>query len=163
MCGIFNLYHLLSNCLFTFLFSKVKVQPRTGHEGPEEEWRNSSTLSLSLALDGDGWSMPRPDHFTTQEIDPKLIVQKARWDPPPIWTVAENLAPTEIESPDHPAIGESQYRLSYPGFFFSVLYFSGEEDAGNWMSHFRGTMCSKFSSKIFHHHKYVEDLHMVYS
>jgi hypothetical protein len=77
--------------------------------------------------------------------------------------VVENLAPTEIESQDRPASSESQYRLSYPGFFFSVLCFSVEEDAGNWMFHFRGLMCSKFSIKIFHHHKHVEDLHMVYS
>jgi len=31
---------------------KVKVHPRTGQKGPEEEWRYSSTLSLTLALDG---------------------------------------------------------------------------------------------------------------
>jgi hypothetical protein len=80
--------------------------------------------------------MPRPSHFTTQEIDLKLIAQEAGWDPPPILTVAKNLAPTKIESPDHPASCESQYRLSYPGLFFSVLYFSGEEDAGDWMFQF---------------------------
>jgi len=67
--------------------------------------------------------------------------------------VADNLDLTEIESPDHPASSESQYRLSHPGLFFSVLYFSGEEDAGNWMFQFREMMCYKFSSKIFHHHK----------
>jgi hypothetical protein len=31
---------------------KPKVQPRTGHEGPQGEWRYSSTLSLTSALDG---------------------------------------------------------------------------------------------------------------
>jgi hypothetical protein len=30
---------------------KGKIQPRTGHEGPEEEQRYSSTLSLTSALD----------------------------------------------------------------------------------------------------------------
>jgi len=30
---------------------KGKVHPRTGHEGPE-------------GLGGDGWSTPRPGHFT---------------------------------------------------------------------------------------------------
>jgi hypothetical protein len=104
-----------------------------------------------------------PSHFTTQEIDLKLTVQEAGWDPPPIWTVAENLAPTKIDSPDRLASSESQYRLRYPGLLFSVLYFSGEEDADNWMFQFRGLMFSKFSSKILHHHKYIEDLHMVYS
>jgi len=33
---------------------KGKVQPRTGHEGPEVEQRYNSTLSLTSALDGGG-------------------------------------------------------------------------------------------------------------
>jgi hypothetical protein len=32
--------------------NKDKGHPRTGHEGPEGEWRCSSTLSLPSALDG---------------------------------------------------------------------------------------------------------------
>ena len=43
---------------------KRKVRPRTGHEGPEGEYRYSSTLSLTLVLDGGGWLMPHPDRFT---------------------------------------------------------------------------------------------------
>ena len=43
---------------------KGEGHPRTGHEGPEGENRYSSTLSLTSALDGVGWSTPRPDHFT---------------------------------------------------------------------------------------------------
>ena len=31
---------------------KVKAYPRTGHEGPDMEYRYSSTLSLTSALDG---------------------------------------------------------------------------------------------------------------
>ena len=42
----------------------IKVCPITGHEGPEGERRCSSTLSLTLALDGGGWSTPRPSRFT---------------------------------------------------------------------------------------------------
>jgi len=30
---------------------KVKFQPRTGYEGPEEEYRYSSTFPLTSALD----------------------------------------------------------------------------------------------------------------
>jgi hypothetical protein len=30
------------------------------------------------------------------------------------WTGAENLAHTGIQSPDHPALSQSLYRLSYP-------------------------------------------------
>ena len=43
---------------------KGKVHPRTDHEGPEGEERYSSTLSLTSALDGCGWSTPRPGYFT---------------------------------------------------------------------------------------------------
>jgi hypothetical protein len=32
----------------------------------------------------------------------------------PVWTGAENLAPTGIRSPDRPARSESLYELSYP-------------------------------------------------
>ena len=44
--------------------SKGKVHPRTGHEDPEGEQRCTSTLSLTSALDGDGWLTPRPGRFT---------------------------------------------------------------------------------------------------
>jgi hypothetical protein len=37
---------------------KVKVHPRTGHEGPEGEWMYCSTLSLTSALDRGGCSKP---------------------------------------------------------------------------------------------------------
>jgi hypothetical protein len=43
---------------------KDKVHARTGHKGPEKELKYSSTLSLTSALDGDGWSAPRPGYFT---------------------------------------------------------------------------------------------------
>ena len=33
---------------------KSKLHPKTDHEGPEEEYRYSSTLSLTSALDGVG-------------------------------------------------------------------------------------------------------------
>ena len=47
--------------------------------------------------------------------DPVPIVQEAGWAPVPVWTGAENLAPTGIRSPHPPARSESLYRLSYPG------------------------------------------------
>jgi hypothetical protein len=40
------------------LLIKGKGHPRTGHEGPEGEYKYSSTLSLTLVLDGDGWPTP---------------------------------------------------------------------------------------------------------
>jgi len=45
--------------------------------------------------------MPRP--LFTLGKDPVPIVQEAGWAPGPVWTGAENLAPTEIRSPDRPA------------------------------------------------------------
>jgi len=52
---------------------KGKVHPRTGHEGPEGEYRYSSTLSLTSAPDRSGWSTPRPGHFSPEK-DPLPIV-----------------------------------------------------------------------------------------
>ena len=43
---------------------KVKFYPKTCHEGPEGEYGYSSTLSLTSALHGGGWSRPRPSRFT---------------------------------------------------------------------------------------------------
>jgi hypothetical protein len=53
---------------------KYKVHPRTGHEGPEGLQMHSSTLSLTSALDGGGWSMPGPGSFAPEK-DPVSIVQ----------------------------------------------------------------------------------------
>ena len=43
---------------------KGKALPRTGYEGPEGEQMYSSTLPTTSALDGGGWSAPRPGRFT---------------------------------------------------------------------------------------------------
>ena len=43
---------------------KCEVLSRTSHEGPEKDQRYSSTLSLTSALDGGGWSTPGPGSFT---------------------------------------------------------------------------------------------------
>jgi hypothetical protein len=39
--------------------------------------------------------------------------EEAGWTPGPVWTGAENLAPTGIRSPDPPARSDSLYRLSW--------------------------------------------------
>jgi hypothetical protein len=55
-----------------------------------------------------GWvvsSTPRP--YFTPEKDPVPILQKAGWAPGPVWTGAENLAPTGIRSPVRPARSQS--------------------------------------------------------
>ena len=43
---------------------------------------------------------------------PRPIVYEAGWVPGPVWTGAENLAATGIQSLDRPARSESLYRLS---------------------------------------------------
>ena len=77
-------------------YNKSKVLPRTGHEGPEGEHMYRSTLPSTSALDGGGWSTPRPGRFTPGK-DPVHIVEEAGWAPGPVWTGAENLAPTGFD------------------------------------------------------------------
>ena len=55
-----------------------------------------------------------PAAFTPRK-DQVPIVQEAGWAPGLVWIGAENLAPTGIRSPDHPARSELLYKLSYPG------------------------------------------------
>ena len=56
------------------------------------EWKYSSALPLTSALDGGAWLTPRPCRFNSGK-DPVVIVQEAGWAPGPVWTGAENLAP----------------------------------------------------------------------
>ena len=62
---------------------------------------------------GWGFSVTSGPIFTPKK-DPVPIVQEAGWSPGPVWTGAENLAPTGIRSPDRPARSQSLYRLRYP-------------------------------------------------
>ena len=63
--------------------------------------------------------MPRP--LFTPWKDSVPIVQEAGWAPGPVWTGAENLAPTGIRSPDRPARSQSLHRLPYPAHFCRPL------------------------------------------
>ena len=82
---------------------------RTAHRG-------SRVIALLFLGHGirRGWGVsvtPRPLFIFGKYQVP--IVQEAGWAPGPVWTGAENLAPTGIRSPDRPARGQSLYRLSY--------------------------------------------------
>jgi hypothetical protein len=59
-------------------------------------------------------SVARPGRTLPPGKDPALIVQEAGCAPGSAWTGAENLAPTGIGSPDHPARSQSLHRLSNP-------------------------------------------------
>ena len=56
------------------------------------------------------------------EKDPVPIVQEVWWAPGPVLTLAENLSPTGIRSPDRPARSQSLYRLSYRAHHYPVQY-----------------------------------------
>ena len=75
----------------------------------------SSTLPSTLALDAGGCSTQRPGSFTHGK-DPVPVVQEAGWALGPVWTGAENLAPTGIRytncaTPGHNNNNNSKYIL----------------------------------------------------
>ena len=61
-----------------------------------------------------------PRSLLTPGKDPVSIVQEVGWAPGPVWTGAENLAPTEIRSPDRPARSQLLYRLRYPTHVYVI-------------------------------------------
>ena len=69
---------------------------------------------MTTALRGSQGSASRPGCSLPPGEDPVPIVQEAGWAPWPVWTGAENFAPTGIRSPDRPARSQSLYRLHYP-------------------------------------------------
>ena len=83
---------------------------RTAHRGrralPFHDHGTRRGLGVSVT--------PRP--LFTPRKDPVPIVQEAGWAPGPVWTGAENLNPTGIQSPDRPARSQSLYRLRYPAY-----------------------------------------------
>ena len=56
--------------------------------------------------------MPRPLFTPGKDLVPN--VQDAGWAPGPVWTGAENLAPTRIRSSYRIARSQSLYLLCYP-------------------------------------------------
>ena len=69
---------------------------------------------MTTALEGGEGSASPPRPLFTPGKDPVPIVQEAGWAPGPVWTGAENLAPTGIRSPDRPTRSQSLYRVRYP-------------------------------------------------
>jgi hypothetical protein len=94
--------------------SWCKVHPIRGHECPEGEYKYRCTLSLTSALYGGGVINATPRPLCPRQGNPSPIVEEAGWAPEPIWTGAENPAPTRIRSPERPTRSRSLYRLRYP-------------------------------------------------
>jgi len=68
-----------------------------------------------------GWEVSvtsRP--LFTPGKDPVPIVQEAGWAPGPVWTGAENLAPTRMRCLDCPVRSQSLYRLRYPAHIYHI-------------------------------------------
>jgi hypothetical protein len=59
------------------------------------------------------WLTPRPGRFIPEKRQVP-IVQETGWTPRPVWTRAENLARTEIRSPDRLACSDWLYRSPGP-------------------------------------------------
>ena len=73
VCVCVCIYIYICVCVCVYSIGKSKVHPRTGHEGPEGEWKCSCILLLTSALDRGEWSMPCPGRFTPGK-DPVPIV-----------------------------------------------------------------------------------------
>ena len=119
----FNTFYLFFLVIFFCQYpqysnkAKGKGHHRTGHEGPEVQQRYSSTLSLTSAVDGGGWSTPRPGSFTPGK-DPLPIVQEAGWAPGPVWKGAENLTPLRDSIPGP----TSPQRVTIPAALSQQVY-----------------------------------------
>jgi hypothetical protein len=69
----------------------------------------------TTALDG-GWGVSvTPQPLSIPGKDPVPIVQETGWAPGPVWTGAENLAPTGIRSPNRPARSSVAIPTELPG------------------------------------------------
>jgi len=79
----------------------------------------SSTLPLTSAVAGGGWSTPRPGRLPTGKT-PYPLYRKLDGPQGRFWAGPENLALTGVHSPDRPAHRESLYRLNYPGPPYSI-------------------------------------------
>jgi hypothetical protein len=76
---------------------KVKVKiPIEQATKSQRVSRDITTLSLTSALDGGGWSTPRPGRFTPGK-DPVSFVREAGWVPGPVETVRKNTSPPEFD------------------------------------------------------------------
>jgi len=89
-----------------------------------------------------GWGVSAtPRLLFTPGKDPVPIVQEAGWAPKPVWTGAENLAPTGIRSPDCPARSQLLYQLRYPAhsFYRKQIFI---------VRQFVGEMCKLFTNEL---------------
>jgi hypothetical protein len=83
------------------IFKPVKIQRLRPGLNPQTWVPEASMLTT------------RPPKPSTPGKGPVPIVPDAGWASEPVWTGANNLAPTRIRTPDHPARRQSLYQLHY--------------------------------------------------
>ena len=113
-CCFIPATHVVRHILMLKILHFVNPRPMTCRKGVEV-WLYSF---FNLGVRWGGWLTLCPDHFAFRN-DPVPVVWEAGWAPGPVWTGAENLAPTGIWSPDVPAHSESPCRLSCRDLHFS--------------------------------------------
>jgi hypothetical protein len=96
----------------SYLKAKAKFTLEQATKAQREEYRYSSTLSFTSALDGVGGKRHAPAALLPGKTQ---CPYEGGWAPGPVRTVTENLAHTGIRRPDHPARSKSRDRLSYAG------------------------------------------------
>ena len=109
------------NLVLEIYSNKAKFPLQTCHAGPEGEQMYTSTLPSTSALDGGGWSTPRPGRFTPPGKTRSSLYRTLGGSQGRSEEVRKDLAPTAIRSPDLPDRSESLYRLSYPGPWSTVI------------------------------------------
>jgi len=101
-------------------FTKVKLILK---QAMKAQRRSSGTYTLSLtsALDGSGWSTPRPGRSTSGKETRYPLYRRLGGTQGRSRRVGKILPTTEIRSPNRPARSKSLYPLSYPGPQINML------------------------------------------
>ena len=76
-----------------------------------------------MPLEGGEGSASRPGCSLPPGKDPVPILQEAGWAPGPVWTSAENLAPTGIRSLDRPACSQRYTDYATRPTFVHIMSF----------------------------------------
>jgi len=114
--------YLSRYCLESTSLYKSKFHPVTRHEGPEREQRYSSSPSLTLTLDGDGWSSHAPDALPPVKRSSTNCT--GSWVGP--WAILDGCnksRSTRIWPLYNPAGSKLLYRLSYPATPYLLTVF----------------------------------------
>jgi hypothetical protein len=99
---------------------KVKLNLEQAKRAQGLNYRYSSTLSLTSALDGMGGQRHTPPALPPRKR-PGTHCRETEWFPGQVWTGAENISPTGIRSPDRPALSESLHRPHRPTLAVAVV------------------------------------------